>query len=179
MLSSGRLTKTSGLSRFLIAQDRKSVSGKTLFEQAISELEAGRKRSHWIWFIFPQCEGLGLSQMAVEFSLDVSEAEEYLKHPILSERYLQALKAVEKTAGKEKDSLLNLFQSKVDVLKFVSSATLFHIISTKSAEENEIVKEVNALTIKLLKVAVDEGEEPCGLTQSKCSLYYKKESHSE
>ncbi len=87
------------LQRFLDAQD----SGGT-YRDAVAELRAGRKRSHWMWFVFPQIAGLGSSPTARTYAIrDLAEARAYLAHPVLGPRLAEcarALLAVEgRTAG--------------------------------------------------------------------------------
>ena len=73
------------LDRFVAAQE-------TTFDAALSELEAGRKESHWMWFIFPQIDGLGSSPTAKHYAIkSAAEAEAYLNHPILGPRLIQLL----------------------------------------------------------------------------------------
>lgn len=108
--------KTS-LSRFLEAQDRNGI-----FQQALSELRVGRKTSHWIWYVFPQIAGLGMSDISVFYSIaNLDEARSYLKHPVLGQRLHEAAEAL-LNCGKTNaaDILGNL-----DALKVWSSMTLF------------------------------------------------------
>jgi uncharacterized protein (DUF1810 family) len=68
------------LNRFIKAQEN-------AFEQALSEIKSGRKRSHWMWYIFPQYKGLGFSETSKYYSInDLDEARRFLNHPILGER---------------------------------------------------------------------------------------------
>ena len=63
---------------------------KGVFQQALSEVEGGRKPSHWMWFIFPQLQGLGYSETARHYAInDLAEAEAYLRHPIFGERLIR------------------------------------------------------------------------------------------
>src|SRR6187402_2848253 len=101
----------SGLDRFKTAQQHQ-------YATALGELQAGRKRSHWIWFIFPQLEGLGSSAMARAFAVfGVDEAVEYLRDPVLRER----LAAVTHTVASSPVPLRELMGSDVDARKLVSS----------------------------------------------------------
>lgn len=103
------------LRRFVIAQ-------RPVYDTALSELEAGCKRSHWMWFIFPQAAGLGLSAMAQRYAIrSMDEATAYLTHPILGARLLECTKAVLSVTGK---SAHTIFGSPDDA-KFRSSMTLF------------------------------------------------------
>jgi len=105
------------LSRFVAAQ-----AGP--FGTALEELRAGRKRTHWMWFVFPQLKGLGVSSTAQVFGLSgLDEAVAYLDHPILGPRLVTAVGAVQ--TGRAA-SLHGLFGSPDDV-KFCSSMTLFAI----------------------------------------------------
>jgi uncharacterized protein (DUF1810 family) len=106
---------------FLIAQEG-------VYPQALAELRAGKKRSHWMWFIFPQIAGLGSSAMTRRFALhDLAEARDYFDHPILGERLRQCTRAVLHKAGvpgAPGPSILQLLGTPDD-LKFHSSMTLF------------------------------------------------------
>lgn len=103
------------LARFVKAQ-------ASVFDAALSELRAGRKRTHWMWFVFPQLRGLGLSPTAQFFGISgLLEAIDYLKHPLLGPRLEASVEAVSASGA---GSLHALFGSPDD-LKFVSSMTLF------------------------------------------------------
>lgn len=96
------------------------------YEQALAEVRAGCKRSHWMWFVFPQFDGLGLSPMAREYSIKtVDEARAYLSHPVLGPR-LQAI--AEAALGVEGRSAHDIFGSPDD-WKLRSCATLFASVS--------------------------------------------------
>jgi uncharacterized protein (DUF1810 family) len=93
------------------------------YHEALAELAAGWKRSHWMWFIFPQLAGLGRSPMAQKFALkDVTEAKAYLDHPLLGARLREAVATVLPHATHA--SAHDIFGSPDD-LKFCSSLTLF------------------------------------------------------
>jgi uncharacterized protein (DUF1810 family) len=110
------------LERFVEAQDG-------VFEQVCEELCAGRKRSHWMWFIFPQLQGLGHSAMARYYAISsLEEAKAYLDHPILERRLLQCCQLVNLVEGR---SIQEIFGSP-DYLKFRSSMTLFAQASTEN-----------------------------------------------
>jgi len=103
------------LRRFIDAQDG-------VYEQALAELKAGAKRSHWMWFIFPQVAGLGHSAMAQRYAIaDIEEARAYLAHPLLGGRLRECTQVVLEVSGK---SAHEIFGSPDD-LKFRSSLTLF------------------------------------------------------
>ncbi|HEX2641029.1 MAG TPA: DUF1810 domain-containing protein [Pyrinomonadaceae bacterium] len=108
------------LARFLEAQSG-SVRGSD-YKTALSELQAGRKRSHWIWYIFPQIEGLGSTDYAVRFSIkSLDEARTYLAHPILGPRLIECAEAVLAIEGR---SAVQIFGD-IDRMKLRSSMTLF------------------------------------------------------
>ncbi|MEO8373164.1 MAG: DUF1810 domain-containing protein [Candidatus Solibacter sp.] len=103
------------LQRFVDAQD-------PVFEQVCSELRAGNKQGHWMWFVFPQIKGLGHSWTAKKFSISsLDEAAEYLRHPILGPRLRECARLVKLVEGR---SALEIF-GYPDTLKFRSSMTLF------------------------------------------------------
>jgi uncharacterized protein (DUF1810 family) len=95
-------------------------------ERALSEIRAGRKRSHWMWYIFPQYEGLGVSATSRRYSIkSVAEARAYLAHPVLGPRLTECAEAA---LGVEGRSALEVFGSPDD-LKLRSCATLFAHVS--------------------------------------------------
>ncbi|WP_377278346.1 DUF1810 domain-containing protein [Rhizobium sp. R86522] len=103
------------LERFVKAQ-------RETYAQALRELQGGLKRSHWMWFIFPQLEGLGRSPTAQRFALrSLDEARAYLAHAILGERLRTVTRAV---LAHQDRSLLEIF-GQPDDMKFRSSMTLF------------------------------------------------------
>lgn len=105
------------LTRFVSAQ-------AGVFDQAMAELRAGLKRSHWMWFMFPQLRGLGRSPMAQAYGVSsLAEATAYVQHPVLGVRLKAAVEAVQSSPA---PSLNALFGSPDD-LKFGSSMTLFAI----------------------------------------------------
>lgn len=107
------------LQRFVSAQ-----SG--VYPQVLEELSAGRKRSHWMWFVFPQMAGLGFSAMAQRFAIgSKAEAEAYLAHEILGPRLVECTRLV--MAASEKP--VNAILGSPDDIKFRSSVTLFDAVS--------------------------------------------------
>ena len=106
------------LERFVQAQD----SGGT-YERAAAELRAGRKTSHWMWFVFPQLAGLGRSPIAQEFAISsLDEARAYLRHDILGPRLAGCAGIVAGLAGRTAEQIFG----GIDALKLRSSMTLFH-----------------------------------------------------
>ena len=119
------------LDRFLEAQ-----AGD--YESALDEIRRGRKRSHWMWYIFPQFEGLGFSAMAQRYAIkSIAEAKAYLAHPILGPRLVECAESVLGVGGK---SATQIFGSPDD-LKLRSSATLFgHVSDAGSVFDRLIAK---------------------------------------
>jgi uncharacterized protein (DUF1810 family) len=107
------------LQRFLDAQ-------APIYETALAELRAGRKRTHWMWFIFPQQAGLGTSAMARRFAIQsTAEAEAYLAHPVLGPRLIACAEALLPHRGTAATTILG----EVDALKLRSSMSLFSSVS--------------------------------------------------
>ncbi len=110
------------LHRFVEAQSR-------VFDRVCAELRAGRKQTHWMWFIFPQIKGLGQSSMAVKFAIaGRSEAGAYLAHPILGPRLRQCAQLVNGVEGR---SISEIF-GYPDDLKFHSCMTLFASVTAEN-----------------------------------------------
>jgi uncharacterized protein (DUF1810 family) len=104
------------MQRFVAAQE-------LIYSIALAELVAGRKETHWMWFIFPQIAGLGFSPMAQRYALtSLDEARAYLAHPVLGPRLEECTRAV---VSHRHRSAHEIFGSPDD-LKFCSSMTLFH-----------------------------------------------------
>ncbi len=111
------------LQRFVDAQ-------ASTYEQARSELAAGQKRSHWMWFIFPQIRGLGSSSMAQRFAISgAAEASAYLAHPVLGARLRACTDLVNAVEGRSIEQIFGY----PDDLKFHSSMTLFAQVSEDHA----------------------------------------------
>ena len=92
--------ETYDLERFVKAQNE-------VYSQVVRELRQGRKRSHWIWFIFPQIAGLGFSPMSREYSIrSVDEAKAYLAHPVLGPRLLECCRYVLEVQGRRRRRFL-------------------------------------------------------------------------
>ena len=133
------------LDRFLEAQDR-------MYLVALRELKNGKKRSHWMWYMFPQLRGLGTSTMAHLYGISgLKEAEAYLAHPVLSGRLYELcselLKHKDKTA-------LEIFGD-IDEMKLKSSMTLFALTSEDYTIFDEALEhffggEMDEVTVKLI-----------------------------
>jgi uncharacterized protein (DUF1810 family) len=135
-----------GLERFVTAQ-----SG--VYEQACAELRAGEKRSHWMWFIFPQLKGLGRSPLAIRYGIGSrQEAEAYLLHPLLGPRLRECARLVTRIEGRT----IEVIFGHPDNLKFHSSMTLFaHVTPDNAVFEDALRKyfsgEYDAATFELLR----------------------------
>lgn len=117
------------LSRFLNAQEKD-------YTTALAEIQSGRKRSHWMWYIFPQIAGLGLSETSKFYAIrDRAEAEAYLQHPVLGKRLIEISRALE---ALEDDHATRIFGSPDD-LKLKSSMTLFAALSVTDPVFAEIL----------------------------------------
>lgn len=103
------------LRRFVEAQDR-------VYKTVLEELRSGRKRSHWIWFVFPQLQGLGHSPTAIRYAItSLAEAEAYLDHDVLGPRLRECARAVARIEGSSADDIFGW----PDNVKVRSSMTLF------------------------------------------------------
>lgn len=112
------------LQRFVEAQARN-------YDDALAELQAGRKTSHWMWYVFPQIAGLGFSAMAQRYAIgSLAEAKAYLAHPVLGPRLRACVAAVNALSGR---TAHEIFGSPDDV-KFRSSLTLFAAAAPQEPE---------------------------------------------
>jgi uncharacterized protein (DUF1810 family) len=118
------------LERFATAQDARET-----YACAVAELRAGRKTGHWIWFVFPQIAGLGLSSMSRRYAISsLEEARRYLAHPILGERLRECARILTELEGKTAQEIFG----PVDAMKLRSSMTLF----ARAAPESPLFRAV-------------------------------------
>ena len=150
--------------RFRRAQD----SGPDGFETAVRELTAGRKRSHWIWYIFPQLDGLGHSSMAVHYGVHgAAEAVAYLRDPILRDRLLRVTGIVATHLRRQPPAALDeLMGSAIDAQKLVSSMTLFRAMAQRlnAGEPSAGLSTLAADADEIMRVAAAHGYPPCVFT---------------
>jgi uncharacterized protein (DUF1810 family) len=107
------------LGRFISAQ-------KEIYESALAELRGGRKRTHWIWFIFPQIDGLAYSTTSKHYAIkSIEEARQYLNHPLLGARLLECAETVLAVEGRSVSEIFGY----PDDLKLKSSMTLFSYVA--------------------------------------------------
>src|SRR5882724_9243730 len=122
------------LERFHEAQAKRSGG----YDTALAEIGAGGKRTHWIWYIFPQIEGLGRSSTARAYAMrDLGEACAYLRDPILRERYEEIAAAVSEQVARG-IRVEHLMGGRTDALKLVSSLTLFRAAAEQLAREDPV-----------------------------------------
>ncbi len=148
-----------------MAQDRPGAG----FADALREIREGGKRTHWIWYIFPQLSGLGSSPASRAYGLaGVAEAAEYLRDPVLRARLLEITRAVaDHLRGPKGPALDAIMGSEIDALKLVSSLTLFAHVARR-LHENEALDEyvaVAAAADEILGVAQSQGYPPCAFTR--------------
>src|SRR5262249_38234830 len=140
------------LNRFVQAQDDH-------YDRALAEIKSGRKQSHWMWYIFPQFDGLGFSSTSQFFSIkSVAEARAYLAHPVLGPRLIECAEAVLRV---EERSAWEIFGSPDD-LKLKSCATLFACVSPTGSVFDRLIGmyfrgERDGKTLRLIGNA-DEGK---------------------
>lgn len=107
------------LDRFLVAQENS-------YDNALREIRAGRKRSHWMWYIFPQLAGLGMSYTAQLYAIkDLDEAREYISHPLLGARLVEISVALLELESSDATAVMGY----PDDLKLRSCMTLFQLVS--------------------------------------------------
>lgn len=135
------------LERFVRAQERD-------FARALTELRDGQKRSHWMWYIFPQLRGLGVSELAQRYAIgSEAEARAYLQHPVLGSRLRQCVVTLLSIEGRSAREIMG----SPDDLKLRSSATLFAQVSAPASEFEQLLQkfflgEPDAETVRLLRV---------------------------
>jgi len=141
------------LSRFVRAQADD-------FERALAEIRSGKKRTHWMWYIFPQFDGLAFSSTSKHYAIkSIEEAKAYLSHPVLGPRLVECAEAA---LGVEGRSARDIFGSPDD-LKLRSSATLFACVSPPGSVFERLLEkyyrgERDEKTLRLLGFSSDTGE---------------------
>lgn len=118
------------LTRFLSAQ-------QNIYPQVLKELQSGKKTTHWMWFIFPQIEGLGHSSTAKYYSIkNIEEANEYLAHPVLGKRLLECSNVLLNIDAKTADEIFGF----PDNMKLRSCMTLFKYVAPEQRVFADVVK---------------------------------------
>jgi uncharacterized protein (DUF1810 family) len=125
--------KERNLLRFIHAQDSGGIyDGTSTYKQALEEIRNGYKKSHWIWYVFPQMKGLGHSEISEFYGINGrEEAKAYMENPILSQRLIEATQAVLDS----EHSVYDIFGQ--DVIKFRACMLLFSTIS-----DNRVFKQI-------------------------------------
>lgn len=154
------------IGRFLDAQ----AHGE--YEAALAEIVAGRKRGHWIWYVFPQIAGLGMSHMSQVYAIrDRGEAEEFLRQPVLSERLLEIANAAAAHL-RQRLALSTLMGSSIDAAKLVSSMTLFAEVARTLPDSgrNTTAMGIHDAAEAILAAAASQGYAPCQHTLARLAL---------
>ena len=145
------------------------------YDTALAEIRAGGKRSHWIWYIFPQIEGLGRSSTARAYAIeDLGEASAYLRDPILRARYEEIVAAVSEQLSRG-IRLEDLMGSQIDALKLVSSLTLFHAAAEQLAREDPVYASMAERLAALLEQTSGQGYPGCDFTLARIADESSKE----
>ena len=135
------------LERFIKAQNN-------TYEEALNEIKAGKKRSHWIWFIFPQMKGLGLSHMSQFYGIEnIDEAREYLAHPVLGARLVEISEAL---LNLQENNPAVVMGGSPDDIKLQSSMTLFAAVSDDNSVFHRVLDKFfdgkkDSKTLEILK----------------------------
>ena len=125
-----KMNTDNNLLRFLEAQ-------QNIYPQVVKELQSGKKATHWMWFIFPQIEGLGHSSTAKYYSIKtIGEATEYLMHPILGKRLLECTDIIAGIENKTADEIFGY----PDTMKLRSCMTLFNFIAPDQKVFADVLK---------------------------------------
>ena len=137
------------------------------YQAALAEMRSGRKRSHWIWYVFPQLAGLGRSGAAQHYAIqDIDEACEYLRDPVLRARYEEITAAVAEKleAGVPVERLMG---GSIDALKLASSLTLFSAAASRLADEasSALARRCDAI----LRIMTPQGYPACQFTMEHLS----------
>jgi uncharacterized protein (DUF1810 family) len=145
------MADSANLMRFLDAQNK-------MYLTAFSEIEKGRKETHWMWFIFPQIKGLGSSDIARYYEIEnIKEAEEFLRHPILGRHLIEITALLLRLKHKSTEAVFG----ELDALKLRSSMTLFAL----AKNTNPVFKEVldvfffgqpDSLTLSIINAALNK-----------------------
>jgi len=148
------------LERFHQAQ----ATGSAGYDTALSQIRGGRKTGHWIWYIFPQLDGLGHSSTAGVYALrDLAEACAYLRDPLLRARYEEIAGAVDEQLARG-SALETLMGGSTDALKLVSSLTLFRAAAQRLASEDSTLDSLVQGSDSILGHTTAQGYPPCPRT---------------
>jgi uncharacterized protein (DUF1810 family) len=159
------------LERFHEAQGNRSAG----YDTALAEIRAGGKRSHWIWYIFPQIEGLGRSSTARDYAMrDLGEACAYLRDPILRARYEEIAAAVSEQVVRG-IRVEDLMGGRTDALKLVSSLSLFRAAAEQLARGDPVYASLAERLSALLEQTSGQGYFACDFTLGRIADESSKE----
>ena len=133
------------MKKFIEAQE-------AVYQQVLSELGSGQKASHWMWFIFPQIQGLGRSSTAQYYAIkDAEQAQAYLRHPVLGARLRECAEILLHLKGKTARDIFG----EIDAVKLRSSMTLFSVVAGQDSVFSQVLKkyfnaEPDPLTLQIL-----------------------------
>ena len=133
--------------------DRFTTAQEKMYPIALKELKAGKKRSHWMWYIFPQLRGLGTSSMAHTYGISgFDEAKAYLEHPVLSRRIYELCGVLLEHKEKSASEIFGV----IDEMKLKSSMTLFALASEENSVFHQVLDcfyngKMYELTLKILQ----------------------------
>lgn len=142
------------LDRFIEVQER-------MYAVALEEIKSGLKRSHWMWYIFPQLRGLGTSSMAHVYGIaGLDEARAYLSHPVLSARLIEISEALLMLKKKNPEDIFG----HTDAMKLRSSMTLFALVSDDGSVFHEVLEwfyngKMDERTLELIKSQLSDDEQ--------------------
>ena len=159
---------TADLRRFTEAQEDPDAG----FRAALEELRSGRKRGHWIWYVFPQLRGLGSSSQSEFYGVDgLDQATGYLEDAVLGPRLLEAATVVAEQ-NRKGIPLERLMGSSIDVQKLVSSLTLFEAAGNRLAEQKDLesARAIAAVADEVLTAAAAEGYPRCSRTLASLNM---------
>jgi len=142
------------------------------YDTALAEMRAGRKSSHWIWYIFPQIGGLGRSSTAREYALGgLADACAYLRDPLLRSRYEEIASAVAEHLSRGAP-VEDLMGGSTDAHKLVSSVTLFRAAAAELAQDDggSDFTRLSDLCTSILERTSTQGYPPCEFTLERCAL---------
>ncbi|ATC65469.1 hypothetical protein CMV30_16800 [Nibricoccus aquaticus] len=160
------MTSDQSLERFKKAQDDPN-SG---FAIALAEMQAGKKTSHWIWYVLPQLASLGRSDTARFYGIaDLAEARAYLNDPVLSERLMRVMEVIAEQL-KNGVSLPVLMGSEGDCVKLMSCTTLFQHVAKNldSGASAQRFEKLSAVCGEIIGLAEKQGYARCSLTDAVC-----------
>ena len=124
------MKNSDNLEHFVLAQGHS-------YEQAFQEISAGRKSSHWMWYIFPQIAGLGQSEMSRKYSIqDMQEAQDYINHPILGSRLIRISEELLALHGRSAYAIFGT----PDDMKLKSSMTLFSLVENAPPVFQQVIE---------------------------------------